>query len=70
MQIDDIPLGRTITVAEIRRSGLCVAGQRRWFEDRGYDFRLVIRDGIDARELYATEDALAQRAVATILNGF
>lgn len=36
-----------IYIHDIRKAGYCSKGARRWFEQRGFDFREFIRSGID-----------------------
>jgi len=53
-----------IRVGDITKAGYCAAGQRRWFEAHGLDFRAFVKDGIDAAILLATGDPMAERVVA------
>lgn len=53
----------TITIADIRKVGYCVAGVRRWFPQQRLDFTHFLQNGISAEDLLATNDELAQRVV-------
>ena len=52
-----------VTIDDVRAVGLCVNGSRTWFERHGLDFRAVLRKGLDAETLLATNDAMALRVV-------
>lgn len=52
-----------ITINDVRAAGLCVNGSRAWFARQGLDFRVFVREGIDADTLLATGDAMALRVV-------
>lgn len=54
-----------ITIADIRATGHCVAGARRWFELHQLDFRKFKDDGLPASVLLATNDALAIQVVTS-----
>lgn len=58
-----IPEGARITVTDIRSDGHCARGIKKWFEARGYDFRVILKEGVDAREFWDTGDGYAQRVV-------
>lgn len=45
-----------VTVSDIRSTGHCALGIRRWFERNGFDFRHVLRNGVLASEMEATGD--------------
>lgn len=51
-----------ITVADLRRSGVC-PDARHWFARHGFDWRDFVRNGIEAEELLKTGDAIAARVV-------
>lgn len=63
MMIDDIPEDLMLSMSDIRAAGYCASGTRRWFEARGLDFRDMLKNGITARDLFATNDACAERVV-------
>jgi len=52
-----------VTIADVRKLGYCVSGQRRFAEQHGIDFKDFIRNGIPASTLLATDDDMARRAV-------
>lgn len=52
-----------ITIDDVRKAGICVAGARRWFNQHGIPFNQFIKDGIDADELIALGDDMARRVV-------
>lgn len=45
------------------RGGFCRSGARQWFERNGFVWRDFVQHGIDADELLATGDALANAVV-------
>lgn len=53
-----------ITIGDVRKSGHCVAGARRWFESYGFDFRAFVENGLPEESLAATDDALALGVIA------
>ncbi len=53
-----------ITIDDVMAAGHCARGTRRWFESYGLDFRAFLRNGIPAREMEATGDALGLDVVA------
>jgi hypothetical protein len=56
-----------ITIADIRATGHCVAGARRWFEAHELDFADFVANGLPASTLLATDDALAEQVVGATL---
>lgn len=52
-----------VTIDHARAAGMCVQGMRAWFARHGLDFRAFLREGIDAKTLLATGDAMAKRVV-------
>ena len=63
--MSDIHPDLIATIDDVRQSGICVAGARRWFEQHGFDFKDFIVNGIAAASLAATGDASALRVVQT-----
>lgn len=59
-------MGELITISDIRRTGHCARGIRRWFDGHQLDFQSFLKNGIDADVLLATGDALAEQVVASI----
>ena len=55
-----------IRISDIRATGHCVTGIRRWFEGRGLDFNDFMRNGIEEETLLATGDGLAKRVIASV----
>jgi hypothetical protein len=53
----------TITINDTRAIGLCVRGQKEWFEQHGFDFADFLANGIDEAPFLATGDAQAQMVV-------
>lgn len=47
----------------MREVRYCAKGVRKFFSDRGLDFRVFLRDGIPAEQLEATGDSMAQKVV-------
>ena len=52
-----------VTIDHVRAVGLCVNGTRTWFARHDLDFRVFLREGLDADTLLATGDAMALRVV-------
>lgn len=52
-----------IKVEDMAARGYCLAGQKRFCEANGIDFRDYVRNGIPASRLLATGDAMAIEAV-------
>lgn len=68
MRSMEVPAGLVITITDVRRAGFCAGPKtRRWFEGYGFNFRDVVRNGIDALEFLGTGDAHARRVVAAKL---
>ena len=68
MIITDIPADLKIRAADLRAIGLCVVpGAQRWGEAHGFDFRTFIKEGISAREVFATGDEFGLRAVKYVM---
>lgn len=57
----------TVTITDIRRAGICVAGTKGWFETHNLDFRSLIKQGIPAKDLLATNDGYADLVVEKML---
>ncbi len=55
-----------VTIDDIRKTGHCVKGIRRWFEAHNLDFRKFIEAGIPASALLETGDQLALEVVSKI----
>lgn len=52
-----------ITVNDVRRAGVCVNGLREFFTRHELDLQAFIENGIEARKLIATGDAMAIKVV-------
>lgn len=52
-----------VTIQDARELGFCVGGTRTFLERHGLDFKAFLRDGLDASDLLATGDAMAERVV-------
>lgn len=50
-------------MTDVQLAGHCAHGARAWFRAHGLDFRRFLREGMEAEELVANGDALAQRVV-------
>lgn len=55
-----------ITINDVRRTGHCVRGIKRWFEGHNLDFDRFLRRGVEAETLLATGDALAIQVVTAV----
>jgi len=53
-----------VTIQDARELGFCVGGTRTFMERHGLDFKAFLRDGLEAKDLLATGDAMAERVVA------
>ena len=56
-----------ITMAELRDTGHCARGIRRWFNTHGLDFRAFMREGITADAMLATGCSVGIAAVNSVL---
>jgi hypothetical protein len=56
----------TVTIADVRQTGHCVRGIRRWAELQGLDFADFIKHGIPASRLLATGDGMAASIVEKV----
>lgn len=53
-----------ITISDVRRV-YCVDGCKKWAKSQGIDFRLFIKNGLPASELYGRgDDVLIDRVIA------
>ena len=57
---------RIVTVADCRRMGYCVSGQRDWCIAHGLDFRDVVRNGLTVGYFRSVRDAVAEDIVSRI----
>lgn len=55
--------GVTVTMAHIRRARMCSRGTRAFFQRHGLDWDTFLRDGVPARTLADTGDAMALQVV-------
>lgn len=55
--------GMVVTIDDMRAAGYCVRGIRDWFGRYDFDFRDMLKNGIDAEKFAATEDACALHVV-------
>ncbi len=53
----------TVTIKHGRACGMCVSGQKLFFERHGLDFRNFAKNGIDAEILRALNDAMANQVI-------
>lgn len=60
-------LAKRVTVSDIRKTGQCVSGQWRWFQEHGFDFRRVMKEGVTLRELHQTGDGEAEIVVKRVI---
>ena len=54
-----------VTIEDVRQAGLCIPGARLWCRRHAIDWHRLLKDGVEASCLIATNDAMAARAVAT-----
>lgn len=55
-----------VKISDVRATGHCVLGIRRWFDSVGLDFQDFMQNGIEEERLLATGDGLAKRVVTSI----
>ena len=67
MTLDRIPADLVITTADIQSIGLCIRGIRPWAKANGFDFVKFVKEGIPARDVFATGDEFALRAIKVAL---
>ena len=61
-----------ITITDVRRAGLCVAGASNWFVRHGFsrdEFREFLRDGLCADELRARGDGMVDLVLSRKTGG-
>ena len=56
-----------ITVNDVRATGFCLNGLRRWARLHGFDLADFLKNGIESERVLATGDALAQKIVETAI---
>lgn len=49
-----------ITLSEIRSTGHCVAGIRRWFKAYNIDFRSVVKNGVTVKQIRDCNDQIGR----------
>lgn len=54
---------QTITMTDVRASGLCARGAKTWFQSHGLDFRKFLREGMPLDEVAKLDDGLSNRVV-------
>lgn len=52
-----------ITMADIRKARMCAKGTRAFFLSHNLDFQDFLKNGIDAKKLIETNDAMALQVV-------
>ncbi len=60
--LDDIPPDLVITITDVRRRH-CVAGARTWLKTHNFDYRDAIKNGLNAREMFAVGDLYSYKIV-------
>lgn len=55
--------GVTVTMAHIRKARMCSRGTRAFFQRHGLDWDSFLREGVPARALADTGDAMALQVV-------
>lgn len=56
-----------ITVREIRQTGACVQGQKRWFTAHGFDFKDVMKNGARIRDIMEKADGESDFPITRII---
>lgn len=54
----------TVTMADCRKAGYCVAGVRRWLEANGIEWRDFVRNGVAVERVEQIDDAMSQAVIA------
>jgi len=55
-----------VTIDDLRKTGHCVVGIKRWFGANGLDFNNAVKNGIAASVLLSTGDEMAVEVVAKV----
>lgn len=55
-----------VTVNEIRRVGHCARGIKAWFESKGYDFKKILDEGVDANEILKLHDGFGDQVITRV----
>ena len=58
-----------IYMKDVRASGMCVTGARKWFKLVGLDFKAFLDNGIAVEELKLVNDAMANKVIEVATNG-
>jgi hypothetical protein len=53
-----------VTIEDVRRRGHCVAGARRWFAEKGLDFRDFLKNGLEEDTVAAIGDGYSDQILA------
>ena len=69
MDPEDFPEDLIVTITDVRKRH-CVSGARDWCNMQGIDFRDFIRNGIPARRLAETGDALVHSVLQDVLERY
>lgn len=54
-----------VRACDLRAARVCLPGAEAFLTRHGHDWRAFVREGIPARDLLATNDAIAARVVET-----
>jgi arsenate reductase-like glutaredoxin family protein len=52
-----------IYINDVRKSGHCVRGAKKWFQEHDMDFRDFLRNGVDSETFVTKGDGLAKKVV-------
>jgi len=52
-----------VNLQDLRATGTCVRGARAWIESQGFSWKEFKYEGLSAKALIATDDAIAKRVV-------
>lgn len=52
-----------VTMADVRASGMCAKGARRFFARHGWDWSDFLANGMEEEQALSTGDAMAERVV-------
>jgi len=58
-----------IYMSDLRASGMCASGSRRFFEQKKWDWAGFLKNGIDIEIVEKSNDAMAQQVVEYVKNG-
>lgn len=64
---EEVLKAQTIFMEDIRRSGHCISGAKVWLGQNGWDFKDVLKNGLNALELREKHDGNGDQVLRSTL---